>query len=205
MGVMLSAAGSLRLGCATRWPRGCGSRSCWPAATVAAGRRGPDLPALPRRRADAARRPRRPRSVRRPGAAPRPGGADPSGARGGRVRAARLPGADRRSSACRPRSGGCRAAARAASCGCRSSPRRSSCRSSGSRSTRARRMGPRCSAGSRPASAPIHAAAAATVQTGETIEPVAEWVEPYREARERFRGLYPALRSTGERPDRDAP
>ena len=48
-------------------------------------------------------------------------------------------------------------------------------------------------------------AAANTVQTGETIEPVAEWIEPYREARERFRGLYPALRSAGERPDPDAP
>ena len=44
-------------------------------------------------------------------------------------------------------------------------------------------------------------AVAATVQTGGTVEPVAEWVAPYREARERFRALYPALRSAAERPD----
>jgi xylulokinase len=48
-------------------------------------------------------------------------------------------------------------------------------------------------------------AAAATVQTGVTVEPVAEWVAPYREARERFRALYPALRSARERPDPGAP
>ena len=40
----------------------------------------------------------------------------------------------------------------------------------------------------------IDAAGAATVRTGDTIEPVAEWIEPYREAAARFRGLYPALR-----------
>jgi xylulokinase len=27
------------------------------------------------------------------------------------------------------------------------------------------------------------------------VEPVAEWIAPYREGRERFRALYPALRS----------
>lgn len=41
----------------------------------------------------------------------------------------------------------------------------------------------------------VPAAVAATVRPGETIEPVAEWVEPYRQARERFRALYPALRA----------
>ena len=41
----------------------------------------------------------------------------------------------------------------------------------------------------------VHAAVAATVQPGEVIEPVAEWIEPYRAARGRFRALYPALRS----------
>ncbi len=40
----------------------------------------------------------------------------------------------------------------------------------------------------------VDTAVAATVQTGARIEPVSEWVEPYREARERFRALYPALR-----------
>jgi xylulokinase len=47
-------------------------------------------------------------------------------------------------------------------------------------------------------------AAGATVQTGVTVEPVAEWVAPYREARERFRALYPALRAARERPRPDA-
>jgi xylulokinase len=40
----------------------------------------------------------------------------------------------------------------------------------------------------------VHAAVAATVNPRETIEPVPEWVEVYGAARERFRGLYPALR-----------
>jgi xylulokinase len=34
----------------------------------------------------------------------------------------------------------------------------------------------------------------ATVRPTATVEPVAEWVEPYREGREVFRALYPALR-----------
>jgi xylulokinase len=37
-------------------------------------------------------------------------------------------------------------------------------------------------------------AVAACVRPGGSVEPVAEWIEPYREARERFRALYPALR-----------
>jgi len=36
-------------------------------------------------------------------------------------------------------------------------------------------------------------AVAACVRPGEIVEPVPEWVEPYREARERFVALYPAL------------
>ena len=40
----------------------------------------------------------------------------------------------------------------------------------------------------------VHAAVAATVKPGEQIEPVPEWVELYRERREHFRALYPALR-----------
>ena len=36
-------------------------------------------------------------------------------------------------------------------------------------------------------------AARAAVRPAGLVEPVAEWVEPYREARERFRALYPAL------------
>jgi xylulokinase len=41
----------------------------------------------------------------------------------------------------------------------------------------------------------VHAAVAACVRPGEIVEPVADWIEPYREARERFVALYPALRS----------
>ena len=41
----------------------------------------------------------------------------------------------------------------------------------------------------------VHEAVAATVHTTGVVEPVAEWVEPYREGRERFRALYPALRA----------
>jgi xylulokinase len=37
----------------------------------------------------------------------------------------------------------------------------------------------------------------ACVRARDTLDPVAEWVEPYREARERFRALYPALRGVG--------
>ncbi|MGD0198013.1 MAG: xylulokinase [Solirubrobacteraceae bacterium] len=42
----------------------------------------------------------------------------------------------------------------------------------------------------------VAAAVSATVRPGEQIEPIAEWVEVYRSARERFRALYPALRDT---------
>jgi xylulokinase len=41
--------------------------------------------------------------------------------------------------------------------------------------------------------ADVHEAVAACVRPGEVVEPVPGWIEPYREARERFRALYPAL------------
>jgi xylulokinase len=41
----------------------------------------------------------------------------------------------------------------------------------------------------------VHAAVTATVKPRGRIEPVDEWVEIYREKRERYRALYPALRS----------
>jgi xylulokinase len=41
----------------------------------------------------------------------------------------------------------------------------------------------------------VETAIAATVRTGSQIEPVAEWIEPYREAGDRYRQLYPALAS----------
>jgi xylulokinase len=41
----------------------------------------------------------------------------------------------------------------------------------------------------------VHAAVAATVRPRDRVEPVPDWVEVYRDRRERFRALYPALRS----------
>ena len=41
----------------------------------------------------------------------------------------------------------------------------------------------------------VHIAVQQTVKPRGLIEPVPEWVEPYREQRERFRALYPALRA----------
>jgi xylulokinase len=41
----------------------------------------------------------------------------------------------------------------------------------------------------------VTAAVAAAVRPGARIEPVPEWIEPYREARQRFRALYPALKA----------
>jgi xylulokinase len=41
----------------------------------------------------------------------------------------------------------------------------------------------------------VHAAVKATVKPRDPVEPVADWIEPYREQRERFRALYPALRA----------
>jgi xylulokinase len=43
--------------------------------------------------------------------------------------------------------------------------------------------------------ADVHEAVTACVRPGEIVEPVADWVEPYRAARERFVALYPALRA----------
>ncbi len=41
----------------------------------------------------------------------------------------------------------------------------------------------------------VHAAVAATVKPRNLIEPVPEWVDIYREQRERYRALYPALKA----------
>jgi xylulokinase len=43
--------------------------------------------------------------------------------------------------------------------------------------------------------ADVHEAVAACVRPGEIVEPVTAWIEPYRAARERFVALYPALRA----------
>jgi xylulokinase len=45
--------------------------------------------------------------------------------------------------------------------------------------------------------ADVHEGVAATVAASGRVEPVPEWVEVYRKGRERFRALYPALRGVG--------
>ncbi len=40
----------------------------------------------------------------------------------------------------------------------------------------------------------VYEATAATVRVRETVEPIAEWTEPYREQLKQFRSLYPALK-----------
>jgi xylulokinase len=45
----------------------------------------------------------------------------------------------------------------------------------------------------------VASAVAAAVRPGRRIEPVAEWVEPYRERRRAYRALYPALREPAGR------
>ena len=44
----------------------------------------------------------------------------------------------------------------------------------------------------------VHEAVAACVRTHSEVQPVAEWIDPYRELRERYRALYPALQATTE-------
>ena len=72
MGVMLSAAGALRWLRDAIAPGADYGELVQEAAALGARGGGPDVPALPRRRAHAARRPRRARRVQRPVAAPRP-------------------------------------------------------------------------------------------------------------------------------------
>ena len=43
--------------------------------------------------------------------------------------------------------------------------------------------------------ATLEEASTACVRVTEVVEPVAAWIEPYRDARRRFRAYYPALRS----------
>jgi xylulokinase len=45
--------------------------------------------------------------------------------------------------------------------------------------------------------ADVEEAVDACVRPHGAVDPVAEWVEPYRELRERYRALYPALRQAG--------
>lgn len=43
----------------------------------------------------------------------------------------------------------------------------------------------------------VHEAIAACVRARDVVDPVPEWIEPYRELQAGFRGLYPALRTVG--------
>jgi xylulokinase len=49
----------------------------------------------------------------------------------------------------------------------------------------------------------VHEAVAACVRTGDRVEPVPGWIEPYRELLERYRALYPALKASIEEEVRD--
>ena len=94
------------------------------------------------------------------------------------------------------RAGASRAAAGAARCGSRSSPRCSGCRSSSRAPTRARRTVRRCSAAwPRACGATRARRSSACVQVTRTIEPRPEWVERYAEIQPAFRRVYPALRA----------
>ena len=159
---------------------------------LGARRRGPDVPAVSGGGAHPARRSRGARRVHRAVAAPRPRRARARGARGRRVRPARWPRPCCRS--VRPADARARLGRGArASCGCASSRRCSSCRCSARPSTRARRWARRAGRRRGGRFADVHEAVAACVRPGAIVEPVAEWIEPYREARERFVALYPAL------------
>src|SRR3954454_8466292 len=48
----------------------------------------------------------------------------------------------------------------------------------------------------------VHEAVAACVRTHSEVQPVAEWIEPYRELRQRYRALYPALQAKTEETSR---
>src|SRR3954454_23294160 len=50
--------------------------------------------------------------------------------------------------------------------------------------------------------ADVHEAVAACVRTHSEVQPVREWIEPYRELRERYRALYPALQAKTEETSR---
>ena len=128
MGVMLSAAGSLR------WLRDVAAADEPFADLVAGGGavgargRGAHVPALSLRRAHAPRRPRCPGRLRGPVGAPRPGRARPRCAGRGGVRTARTRSTCSWGWAQRPWSAGSRAEGRAATSGCASWPLCWSCR-----------------------------------------------------------------------------
>ena len=193
MGVMLSAAGSLQ------WLRGAlGGASVRRAArgggALGAGRRGAALPAVPRGRADPARRSGRARRVRRALAPPRPRCARPGGARGRRLRPARLARAAaerRRRGRGRPPLG--RRRTRRAVGADRRLRARPAARANDRRRGRCVRRG---AAGGVAAGtfADAHEAVERCVRVRDRIEPDPVWVEAYEEGYARYRRLYPALK-----------
>ena len=190
-------------GCATRWRPGRTSATLRRrGGGLGAGRRGPDVPALPGRRAHAARRPRRARRVHRAcrcaTTAARSCAAVLEGVAYGLRDSLDLIARARRRAG---ESAASRAAARAASCGCRSSPPCSSCRSSASPSRRAPPTAPRCSAAiAGGVWADAEEAVSACVRPRGRVEPVdPHGSSPTAEGRERFRALYPALQFRGRR------
>ena len=193
MGVMLSAAGSLA------WLRnvvgGDVSRADRRGRAVGPGSGGADVPAVPDRRAHAARRPERARRVHRPGDPARPRRADARRAGGRGLRAARLvrPGGRGRA---RPRVRRRRALGAVAED--RRVGARDPARAAGRRRGRGLRRGAarrrrRRALGRRP-----RGRRGVRAHPFARSQPVAEWIDPYRELRERYRALYPALQATTE-------
>ena len=127
------------------------------------------------------------------------GALDARRARGRRLRPARL--ARAAADARRRARGGAAspAAARAASSGCGSSPRCSTCRSNARRPRRAPPTARRCSAESRPARSRTSTRRSPQPCASPTgSSPTPTWVGAYAHGYDRFRSLYPALRPLEE-------
>ena len=195
MGVMLSAAGALRLAsrvrvCAAPTRSSSGRPSDGSRASRASS-------SSPTSRASARRTPTRLAhgGVRRPVAPPRRRRHDAGGARGRRLRAARLLRAASRARRRGETPAASPAAARAASCGCGSSPPCSASRSSARSSRRAPRYGAALLAGVRAGVfADVHEAIERAVRVRDVVEPDPAWLGAYDEGYARYRRLYPALR-----------
>ena len=185
-------------GCATR-PRRASTSTTLVAEAAAwePGRRGPDA-SCPTWPASARRTPTRTRAARSSGLSLRHdrGALVPRGARGRRLRAARLARPARRARRRCPTAAASPAAARAASCGCGSSRRCSSCRSSASAVDEGAAFGAALLGG---VAGGLWADRAEAVEATRAPDAArsSRWrsgSSAYREGRERFRALYPALK-----------
>ena len=192
MGVMLSAAGSLRW-LRTSLPRATVRRAPRRGGRWEPGARGSS--SCPTCQASGRRTPTRTHAVPSSASgAPRPRRARARGARGRRVRAARLARArgDGRGAGRGPHLGRwCTLGV----CGYGSWPRCSSSRWSARSPTRERRTGRRCSAAWPGASGRTsREAVAATLRIENVIDPDPAWSAVYAELHPRYRALYPAMR-----------